>query len=639
MMTNPASLHKKDWLFLLLILFIATALRLGSPGVVEFKRDEAVLSRLAIETATGEKFHFLGMGSSTGFPNTPINVYLMSIPYLFSSNPLFATLFVGFLNILGVALLWKLTDRYLGRDVAFVATAFMAISPWAVIYSRKIWAQDLLMPFIIATIFTALLGFIDAKPKRWAQFIHFPLLSLTVQIHFGAISIVLISVVVLWLGRRYYSWSMLAGIIMAILLTFPYLYGLQANNWLTRDTLQRGLNSTDEEVVEDQDHSRQLEITAFEQAWFTINGTNIHALTGAETFEDYLDTIPFFAYWYLRLIFLLGLILSSLWIVRNYKAFQSLILVLLLWLLTPVFLFIFSWVPVQPHYFIPMLPPAFILMGIAFTSIQMRKVSLLLVGGVFALQIIMVLQFIHFVDMTYTRDGFGIPLKYQLMMRQEILDKNPRQVIVLSEHSSIEYDEAPAVWDVLLTDINTVRFVEGERLMIVPSNEAMLLTTKTIENNNLGEPDTIVQTRPNEGVYQLWNEFPISVPEGGHVLDARFANGVVLEKTIIVEAEMTLVWRLPEPFTSELFITFVHVLDESGNKLAQIDTPFVASAFWQENDQVIQTIPIDSTGSATLNIGMYALRNGNYLNSEYLDANGQYLDQFFILNMEEINED
>ena len=68
--------------------FLAAVLRLGAPGITEFKRDEATLSRLALDLAKGEDFPILGIGSSVGFPNAPINVYLFAIPYVFGDNPI-----------------------------------------------------------------------------------------------------------------------------------------------------------------------------------------------------------------------------------------------------------------------------------------------------------------------------------------------------------------------------------------------------------------------------------------------------------------------------------------------------------------------------------------------------------------------
>ena len=84
-----------EWAALALILLLAAGLRLGAPGISEFKLDEARLSLLALDMARGQSFPLLGIGSSVGIPNMPVNVWLFALPFLFTSDPTAATLFVG----------------------------------------------------------------------------------------------------------------------------------------------------------------------------------------------------------------------------------------------------------------------------------------------------------------------------------------------------------------------------------------------------------------------------------------------------------------------------------------------------------------------------------------------------------------
>src|SRR4051794_855396 len=93
-----------EWAALACILILATILRLGAPGVVEFKRDEANLSYLSLDMVHGRAFPLLGIDSSVGIRNAPVNVYIMALPFLFTSDPTLATQFVGLLNVIGVLL-------------------------------------------------------------------------------------------------------------------------------------------------------------------------------------------------------------------------------------------------------------------------------------------------------------------------------------------------------------------------------------------------------------------------------------------------------------------------------------------------------------------------------------------------------
>ncbi|KAB2866042.1 MAG: hypothetical protein F9K46_03125 [Anaerolineae bacterium] len=87
-MLNRHPLRRWEWITAVGILLLAAFLRLHAPGITEFKRDEATLSRLALNLAQGEDFPVLGIGSSVGFPNSPINVYLLAIPYAAGNNPI-----------------------------------------------------------------------------------------------------------------------------------------------------------------------------------------------------------------------------------------------------------------------------------------------------------------------------------------------------------------------------------------------------------------------------------------------------------------------------------------------------------------------------------------------------------------------
>ncbi len=185
------------WAALVLVLALAAILRMGAPGITEFKRDEGNLSQLALDLVHGREWPLLGLSSSVNVPNPPISVYLMAIPFFFSDSPIFATMFVGLLNVIAVGLVWGLARRYYGPRAALIAGLLYAVSPWAVLYSRKIWAQDLLPPFVIAVIFTGLLGY--GEGRRWARWAHWPLLALAVQIHYAAFTLIPISLLMLLL--------------------------------------------------------------------------------------------------------------------------------------------------------------------------------------------------------------------------------------------------------------------------------------------------------------------------------------------------------------------------------------------------------------------------------------------------------
>jgi 4-amino-4-deoxy-L-arabinose transferase-like glycosyltransferase len=207
----------RDALALVLILLVAAVMRFGEPGIVEFYHDEAMLSMRAQEMAAGETFPTEGILSSVGIPNPPTSVYVMWLPYLLTDDPLFATLYVAALNVMGVGLLWLLARRGFGRTAALAAGLAYALNPWAVLYSRKIWAQDFHTPFVLAALLLGVYGFVESAAESGrsaasplggtkyggrflAQALCLPVLLFGLQIHFAA-----------WALLPLYAWVPVAG--------------------------------------------------------------------------------------------------------------------------------------------------------------------------------------------------------------------------------------------------------------------------------------------------------------------------------------------------------------------------------------------------------------------------------------------
>ncbi|GIK65091.1 MAG: hypothetical protein BroJett018_28850 [Chloroflexota bacterium] len=681
-MVNYSPLRRWEWITAVGILLLAAFLRLHAPGITEFKRDEATLSRLALNLAQGKDFPVLGIGSSVGFPNSPMNVYLLAIPYAAGNNPILATLFVGFLNVLAVALTWRVARRYFGAEAALVAGCLYAVSPWAVIYSRKIWAQDMLPPFVLVTLLTGLLGLIEMNPKRWAQFWHLPLLAITAQIHFAAVILAPISLLMVGVGWRRIRREFWFGLVGAVLLCMPFAYGLYQDDLLSiskvRDSLERSRSSNPSDSGTSSDgtisiveNSREVRSTALDYAWFTIAGKNIHSLAGASQFQRYLDEMPP-AYGVFNLV-PIGVVLAAVVLAMmawRKSAQRRILVVLLVWLIVPVAAYLYTWTAVQPHYFIPMMPAAFIVMGAGVAQLkkghgakatvlnlddrkalagQHRRQPLkfatsilvwVALGVIGVLQIWLTVGLFNFLNTHDTTGAFGTPLGYLLDVRQAILDADADGVLVVSDGDSVLYDNEPAVWDVLLDGAGDVRFVNPDHLWVVPVEPTLLLVAPTIDTNLMPitpevRPYKTLALRPGEGVYQIWQNPLPSVAGTRTAVDAHFANGVVLESIWRDKGELWLVWRVPDTQAGMQYITFVHGLDANDQRIAQTDLPFWPGEYWQAGDKVLVHAQLNLDGVQKLSIGMYRfLADGGYQNSELLDDEGRYLAQSFLLSLE-----
>ncbi|MBC7871296.1 MAG: glycosyltransferase family 39 protein, partial [Chitinophagaceae bacterium] len=421
------------------IVLLAATLRLGSPGMVEFKRDEANLSQLALDLAKGRSFPLLGIGSSVGVPNAPFNVYILALPYLVNSSPLTATQFIALLNVIAVVLVYWLARRYCGPIAAITASLIYTASPWAVIFSRKIWAQDMLPLFFLLTLGAGLLGFIERR--RLGQAAFFPLLVITGQIHYGAFVVLPAALWLLWQGyrRRTLTRALGIGFCAAIILVIPYALGVaQASR--SAGGLQTLLSSSPQTEI-----ASKLQFTdeALRGAALMIAGTEIHSLAGAEVFQDYLAVVP--DVYPLFQLLTVAVILSAVWLMvrlfRENDKRTSIDVLLLLWLIFPIVVFSFNWTPFYIHYLIPMLPAAYLVIGFAVQDAWKRlaanrtiqRIALgtgaLGLTSILVFQIVLWLSLLKFLDTHATPGGFGTPLHYLMAVRDAILANQPQQVM------------------------------------------------------------------------------------------------------------------------------------------------------------------------------------------------------------------
>src|SRR5206468_3876737 len=126
-------------------------------------------------------------------------------------------------GVAAVALTYVIVRPRFGPLAALSATALFATAPWAVLYSRKIWPQDLL-PIVCVLLLGSLFRVLERTRSRAVLFVPV-LLCLTFQLHFSAVALIVPTAgVVLYRARRV-NWPALgAGVVIAALLLAPYAY-------------------------------------------------------------------------------------------------------------------------------------------------------------------------------------------------------------------------------------------------------------------------------------------------------------------------------------------------------------------------------------------------------------------------------
>jgi 4-amino-4-deoxy-L-arabinose transferase-like glycosyltransferase len=215
--------RRRPWeLFVLAgILLLAAWLRLRELGLVEFKSDEALAVRIARDIIGGD-FRTVGLTSSVGAKNPPLFVYLAALPVAIRDDPLVATAFVAVLAVAAIALTYVVLRPRFGALVALAAAAFFATAPWAVLFGRKLWAQDMLPVFTVSLLWSL---FIVLERRRSRAVLLLPvLLCVTFQLNFSALPLVVpVAAVLLYRSREVHWRAFGVGVGVAVLLLAPWL--------------------------------------------------------------------------------------------------------------------------------------------------------------------------------------------------------------------------------------------------------------------------------------------------------------------------------------------------------------------------------------------------------------------------------
>ncbi|MBN1866868.1 hypothetical protein JW916_06215 [Candidatus Sumerlaeota bacterium] len=152
---------------LLLALAGGVFLRFLLVSDVQFTWDHAMGLVLGAKWLESPGIATHGMDSSIGIPNPPAMVYFFAMFYGVSGgDPHRATIGVIVWNLvgLGICAVWLFRKRTLfGRVWTFWILAFVCLNPWAVVFSRRIWAPDFLLPLVVGTI----AGFSTIWSERW----------------------------------------------------------------------------------------------------------------------------------------------------------------------------------------------------------------------------------------------------------------------------------------------------------------------------------------------------------------------------------------------------------------------------------------------------------------------------------------
>jgi hypothetical protein len=631
---------RRELLLLAVLLFLATVLRLGWPTLSEFKFSEARLEALALELTREGRIPLVGVPSSAGFDHSPVSVYLYVPAFLFTTNPIPATVYGGLIGTAAVALCWWLARRWSGGGhwAALLATLLFAVSPWSVAYSRKIW-QVTFVPLLTLAFIGLLISTLIEGPsvhasaaRKWRLAWALAIYGLLVQVHPSTVA--LAPALVLWLivfRRGVRIAPLIVGGLLAAFTAIPFLLHQAQSNWPAIVALRSMPKA-------------EWDLSAVTLAWEAITGRSIHALAGNA--YPLLKIVPQLS-WSFNAIGWLTVLASlwSLWRMLAYWRGRQLVdrqtaqvdLVLLTWLAVPILFNLRHSLELHLHFLIFVAPAAYLIIGRAAEDAVSRiragaaggrfspayaHISSMVGAGVMGFltlaQVTALILMASFVSDTDTPGGFGTPLGHYLEIANEAVqqatDRNANELLVVGQGDSTIVDETPAIFDVLLRSRMPYRFVDGQSAAVFPPHRSLVLITP--------EPGLAARW------YRLWPTYELLVGYHLVALDGAwpqeslkpvvgprvFESGIELqgyawEATQINQGRFSLLWQVLwlSPHDTHFYL---HLLDREGQLWGQQDRVGYPTPHRQKGDRIISEFYIIalhqvSSTAHTARVGLY----------------------------------
>ncbi|HLY66082.1 MAG TPA: glycosyltransferase family 39 protein, partial [Chloroflexota bacterium] len=126
---------------------LAAVLRLFWLQYGEYQWDDDSIWSAAASAVAHHQLPNQGIASTIGVPNGPFQVYLMMPLAAITHAPLAGMILIALLNTAAVYFLYRFVAEFFGQRPALIAALLFAVSSWAVIYSRHLAVQGMLIPF------------------------------------------------------------------------------------------------------------------------------------------------------------------------------------------------------------------------------------------------------------------------------------------------------------------------------------------------------------------------------------------------------------------------------------------------------------------------------------------------------------
>jgi hypothetical protein len=217
-------------LVLVLCLAVAAVLRLTALDLMVYRNDENNMIEMVSQVVDEGVVLTRGEPSTWGPTNPPLAVYLLAPAWAVAADPIAVAWWIALMNVAAVGVTFWIGQRYFSPRAGLIAAAFLAVSPWAVMFSRNIWRPDMMLLFV-ALLIAATLALV-VEGRRRAIFWVCLWSGVVAQLYFpGYLAVAAVLVLLICYRPRVSRPALILGLVAVGMLYLPYGVYLLGGGW------------------------------------------------------------------------------------------------------------------------------------------------------------------------------------------------------------------------------------------------------------------------------------------------------------------------------------------------------------------------------------------------------------------------
>jgi len=347
--------NKRLNIAIVVILFSLSAIfRIFFLNLMEFKADQAISFFQTFEFFQNPQLIQTGLISSIGTYNFPLFNYILIILSLFYRSPQFLSFLIALTNSFLICLFYVFIKKFYDLKTSIIASLIIAFSPWAILFSRSIWAQDLILLFVFPIIFFVHQIILNKKGQYVLPL--FTLLTFFSELHSSGFFFFLATLIVfLILKIKIKIKKALQGVGIGLIFAIPYFFFELFSTPFCRDCHSF--------LFYLQSYPKSFDFSNFLRPFQILNGSFFQYELGKDfgAFLNFSKVLNFLnLFFFAEFIFTLAGILLILRYAKKYN-----FLVIYFFIIT--LLFFLTKTSSYPHYYVSLIPISALITSVFFS--------------------------------------------------------------------------------------------------------------------------------------------------------------------------------------------------------------------------------------------------------------------------------